>query len=80
MLVLQRQRLIRLRRKYPEIVQIERFDSVSAALTDGKKAKMEVEAASLSAGLSVRGTGAGCSSAGVQNLGRVQARMRALAG
>ncbi|MDE0464620.1 MAG: hypothetical protein OXH93_19535 [Caldilineaceae bacterium] len=32
-------RLIRLRRKYPEIVQIARFDSVSAALTDSKKAK-----------------------------------------
>ena len=32
-------RLIRLRRKYPQIVQIERFDSVSAALTDSKKAK-----------------------------------------
>ena len=34
-------RLIRLRRKYPEIVQIARFDSVSAALTDSKKAKPE---------------------------------------
>ncbi|MCY3991844.1 MAG: hypothetical protein OXF50_11535 [Caldilineaceae bacterium] len=34
-------RLIRLRRKYPQIVQIERFDSVSAALTDSKKAKPE---------------------------------------
>ncbi len=34
-------RLIRLRRKYPQIVQIERFDSVSAALTDRKKAKPE---------------------------------------
>ena len=32
-------RLIRLRRKYPEIVQIARFDSVSAALTDSKKPK-----------------------------------------
>lgn len=34
-------RLIRLRRKYPEIVQIARFDSVSAALTDSKGAKPE---------------------------------------
>lgn len=34
-------RLIRLRRKYPEIVQIARFDSVSSALTDRKKAKPE---------------------------------------
>ena len=34
-------RLIRLRRKHPEIVQIARFDSVSAALTDSKRAKPE---------------------------------------
>ena len=41
---------------------------------------MEVEAASLAAGLIVRRTGAGCSSVGAQDLGRVQARMRSLAG
>ena len=60
--ILQCQRLIRLRRKYPENVQIARFDSVSAALTDSKKAKMEVKAASLSVGpwpASIVGLGAG---------------------
>ena len=41
---------------------------------------MEVEAASLSASLIVRRAGAGCSSAGVQDLGRVQAGVRALSG
>ncbi|MDE0078586.1 MAG: hypothetical protein OXO50_13775 [Caldilineaceae bacterium] len=62
LLVLQRQRLIRLRREYTENVQIARFDSMSAALTDSKKAKMEVETASLSAGpwsASIVGLGAG---------------------
>ncbi len=37
-------RLIRLRRKYPQIVQIERFESVSAALTDRKLADSVVPA------------------------------------
>lgn len=37
-------RLIRLRRKYPQIVQVERFESVSAALTDRKLADSVVPA------------------------------------